>query len=86
MNYAKIKYNQGLTIEEYKKDLQYLKDIAAHIKDTYHDIRYHYSDIVILNSYIPEPILNDKIEYNQLINELKAVGFEFIENMKYFRF
>ena len=81
-NYVKYCIELGMSLEEYKKSIEYLKSIAKNIienhlkKDKFHNTGV-YQDISMLNSLIPQATLAIPQEYNQLIIELKKLGVEF---------
>jgi hypothetical protein len=85
MNLVKYCKDQKMDLHQYEMFEQNIKNIAIAIKETYcsmykKDTGIYYEINILFNT----SILNE-IHYF-VIDELKKIGFEFIENYTYFRY
>ena len=81
MNMAKYCKSKGMTLEQYKQFKVNIKRTAKAIQSTVTDTRGIYYPINDLLAYAPNSELQPFI-----IQELKKIGFEFIENNSLWRY
>ena len=81
MNMAKYCKKKGMTLQQYELFKQNIENTASAIKSTITDTKGMYYPINNLFTYSPNSELQPFI-----IQELKKIGFEFIENNALWRY
>ena len=81
MNMAKYCKSKGMSLQQYKQFKQNIKNTANAIRSTITDTKGMYYPINDLLTYSPQSEVQPFI-----IQELKKLGFEFIENNSLWRY